>query len=250
MVDVLRDSRKTFCRDHTIGVRLYCLIMGKVITAIELQKKDRKRVSIYLDGKFGFGLSGILATWLKIGQELSDEKIDELIEEDQLEKAYQKALHFISYRPRSILEVRKNLNGKEIPLVIIDKVIEKLENNSILDDKVFAKVWIDNRNDFHPRSRFALRMELKIKGIPEEIIESELKNVDEDKLAYKAGKKYSNRLKKLDHPLFRKKLSSFLARKGFAYSIIYPVVENLWSEIKEESNQGELNYNKENSWTQ
>ncbi|MFC2064107.1 RecX family transcriptional regulator [Chloroflexota bacterium] len=224
--------------------------MGKEITAIEIQKKDRKRVSIYLDGEFGFGLSGILATWLKTGQELSDEKIEELIEEDQLEKAYQKALHFISYRPRSILEVVNNLNGKEISSVIIDKVIEKLQNNNILDDKVFAKVWIENRNDFHPRSRFALRMELKKKGIPEEIIENELQSVDEEKLAYKAGRKYSNRLKKLELPLFRKKLSSFLARKGFAYSIIYPVVEKLWNEIQEESNQGELNYNKENSWTQ
>ena len=221
-----------------------------MITDIEPQKKDKKRVSIYLDGKFSFGLSGNLATSLKIGQELSDEKISQLLNEDQFEKATQKALHFISYRPRSILEVRKKLKAKEIPYTIIEKVIEKLENNSLLSDEVFAKEWINDRNDFHPRSRLALRMELKVKGIPEEIIESSLENLDEDNLAYKAAKKYSNRLKKLELPLFRKKLSSFLARKGFAYSIIYPVVDKIWTEIQEESNQGELNFNKENSWTQ
>jgi len=224
--------------------------MGKVITAIEPQKKDRKRVSIYLDGEFSFGLSGILAACLKIGQELSNEKIGQLLHEDQFEKATQKALHFISYRPRSILEVRKNLITKEIPSTVIENVIERLENNYLLNDEVFAKEWINDRNDFHPRSRLALRMELKEKGIPEEIIESALENLDEDGLAYKAAKKYSNRLKKLELQLFRKKLSSFLARKGFAYSIIYPVVDKIWNEIQDESNQGELNFNKDNSWTQ
>jgi len=242
---MLRDTRNIFSRDHFTGIRLSYLIMAREITNIEPQKKDPKRVNIYLDGEFGFGLSGILAAWLKTGQELSDEKIDDLIHEDQLETATQKALHFISYRPRSTSEVRKNLEGKQIPSIVIEKVMKRLEKNSLLNDESFAKLWVDNRNDFHTRSRIALRMELKAKGISEELIDHVLENFDEDGLAYKAGIKYSNRLKKLDYPLFRKKLSSHLASKGFGYFSIEPVVEKIWNDFQIESNQMELNIKEE-----
>jgi regulatory protein len=244
-VEILRDTRRFFSRDHITGLRLSYLIMTKEITDIEPQKKDPKRVNIYLDGEFGFGLSGILAAWLKIGQELSDEKIKNLIHEDQFETATQKALHFISYRPRSSSEVRKNLEGKEIPSIIIEKVIKRLKENTLIDDNSFAKQWVENRNDFHPRSRLALRMELRVKGISEDIIENILKNLDDDDLAYKAGINYSNRLKKLDYPIFRKKLSSHLARKGFSFSSITPVVEKIWIDFQNETNQLELHINEE-----
>jgi len=167
------------------------------------------------------------------------------INQDQLETATQKALHFISYRPRSTSEVRKNLEGKQIPSIVIEKVMKRLEKNSLLNDESFAKLWVDNRNDFHPRSRIALRMELKAKGISEELIDHVLENFDEDGLAYKAGIKYSNRLKKLDYPLFRKKLSSHLASKGFGYFSIEPVVEKIWNDFQIESNQMELNIKEE-----
>ena len=66
-------------------------------------------MNIYLDGEFAFGLAGIVAAWLKLGQELGEEKIASLKAEDEREVTYQKALHFLSYRPRSSAEVRQNL---------------------------------------------------------------------------------------------------------------------------------------------
>ena len=66
-------------------------------------------MNIYLDGEFAFGLARITAGWLKVGQELSEEKIAALQAEDANEMTYQKALHFLSYRPRSSAEVRQNL---------------------------------------------------------------------------------------------------------------------------------------------
>jgi regulatory protein len=76
------------------------------ITAIEPQQKNPQRVNVYLDGEFAFGLASIVAVWLKPGQELSEEKAAQLKADDEREVAYQKALHFISYRPRSSAEVR------------------------------------------------------------------------------------------------------------------------------------------------
>ena len=49
--------------------------MNHRITAIQAQKRNPQRVSVFLDGEFAFGLSRIVAAWLAVGQEISDEKI-------------------------------------------------------------------------------------------------------------------------------------------------------------------------------
>ena len=72
-------------------------------------------MNIYLDGEFAFGLARITAAWLKVGQELGDEKIDKLQAEDARERAYQQALLFLSYRARSEEEIRKTCASMRCP---------------------------------------------------------------------------------------------------------------------------------------
>ena len=208
------------------------LMMTRIITEIEPQKKDPKRVNIYLDGKYAFSLNGILGAWLRIGQDLSDERMNSMISEDEHEKAYQKALHFLSFRPRSIHEVQKNLLGRGIPTQMIDETIQRLRENSLLDDLKFSQEWIRNRMDFRPRSRAALSMELKLKGIPEDVIQTAFEeDVDDEKMAFLAARKVLRKLESLNRLEFRKKLSDHLARRGFSYASINPVVSYLWNDL-------------------
>ena len=230
------------------GLRLYILTMTRIITAIENQKNDPQRVNIFLDEEFAFGLAGYLAAWLQVGQTLSEEKINELISKDLLESALQKALHFLSFRPRSTSEVRKNLANRDIPENVIEETIDRLQKNSILDDMKFAQDWVENRSDFRPRSRTALRMELRLKGIPDDVIQTALAAVDDDALTLKAAQKYLRRLSGLTKLEFRKKLSAHLARRGFSFASINPVVTNIWNEIQSTSDHGALANNEENSW--
>ena len=97
------------------------------VTAIEVQKRNPSRVNIYLDDQFAFGLARITAAWLKVGQTLSEEKVSELKAEDSREVAMQTALHFLSYRPRSVDEVRKNLAKHEFGEDVIEQTIARLE---------------------------------------------------------------------------------------------------------------------------
>jgi len=218
-----------------------------MITSIEPQKNDPKRVNIYLDGEFAFGMSGILAAWLKVGQSLTEEKINTLIIDDGLESTYQKALHFMSFRPRSIAEVRKNLQGREIPLSLIEETIKLLQSNSLLNDLKFAQDWVANRSDFHPRSQSALRLELRMKGIAEEDIQKALEiGLDDETLALLAAQKYKHRLKGLNKIEFRKKISSYLSRKGFSFTSINPVFTTIWNEIHPGSENGVSINNEEN----
>lgn len=202
----------------------------KKITALEAQKNNPNRVNIHLDGEFAFGLARITAAWLKLGQELSDEKIAKLQAEDARERAYQQAILYLSYRTRSEAEIRQNLRKHEIPEAVIEETLEKLRGAGLANDNQFARAWVDNRNTFRPRSRRALAMELRQKGLNDETIASAVTGVDENALAYEAARKRVNRLAGQEWNEFRKKLSEFLARRGFPYSVIAPVVVTLWNE--------------------
>ncbi len=199
------------------------------ITAIEPQK-NRNRVSIHLDGEFAFGLNRIVAAWLKTGQELSDEKIAQLQAEDARERAYQQAMLFLSYRDRSEKEIRQNLSKHEIPEEVIEQTLEKLRGEGLANDNLFARAWVENRSTFRPRSRRALTMELRQKGLDDEIVQSAVAGVDENALAYESAVKRAGRFKDLEWSEFRRKLSEYLARRGFPYSVIAPVVTRVWNE--------------------
>jgi regulatory protein len=211
----------------------------KKITAISVQKKNSNRVNIYLDGEFAFGVARITAAWLKNGDELSDEKIAKLLSEDMREWAYQQALLYLSYRARSEKEIQQNLQKHEVPEEVIVETLERLRKAGIANDNEFAQAWVENRNAFRPRSKRALTVELRQKGLDNETIQASLSDVDEEALAYTAGSKRAPRFKELEWVEFRKKLSEFLARRGFSYSVIAPVVSKIWSETHTEPQTNE-----------
>lgn len=211
------------------------LLMPK-ITALQPQKRDPQRVNIHLDGDYAFSLARIVAAWLKVGQELSEEKIASLQTEDSRERAYQQALLFLSYRARSEAEIRQNLRKHEIPEDVIEQTLERLRENRLADDDKFARAWVENRNTFRPRSRRALSVELRQKGLSDEAAQSALAGLDEEALAYEAGLKKARRLQVLEWNEFRRKLSEFLARRGFPYSVIAPIVARIWNETHAEQN--------------
>ena len=207
------------------------------ITAIKVQRRNTERVSIFLDGEFAFGLTRVLAGFLQIGQILDEEKIAALQAEDEMEMAYLRAVNFLSYRPRSSAEIRKNLRKYEVPELCIEPTIERLEKNGFLNDADFARSWVENRNTFRPRGERALRVELRQKGLSDELIQSTLDEmVNEEELVYSAGLKQAKKLAKrnLEWQDFRKKLAAFLARRGFGYGVISPILSQLWDEVQEE----------------
>ena len=164
-----------------------------------------------------------------MGQDLDEGEIARLKDTDEHEITYQKALHFLSYRPRSSMEVRQNLSKRHIPEALIDETIERLQKAKLVNDEAFAQAWVENRNSFHPRGKAALRSELRRKGLSEEIVQSVLDTqVDEESLAINAARKYAQRLASLEWPEFRQKLGGFLARRGFSYDTLAPVVSEIW----------------------
>lgn len=209
------------------------------ITALVVQKRNPNRVNIHLDGEYAFGVARIVAAWLRVGLELDEKKIEQLQAEDAHERAFQQAMLFLSYRARSESEIRQNLRKHEIPDSVIDLTLEKLRQNGLANDNEFAQAWVENRSTFRPRSRRMLALELRQKGLNDEDMHSALKNVDDEPLAYEAAKKRASRFINLEWSEFRKKLSEFLARRGFSYAVIAPVVSRIWNETHNQEQYSE-----------
>lgn len=219
-----------------------CVCLMKKITAIEVQRRTPNRVNIHLDGEFAFGLARIVAAWLRVGQELSEEKIEQLQAEDARERAFQQAMLFLSYRARSESEIRQNLRKHEVPQPVIEQTLDRLRQDGFANDDQFARGWVENRSLFRPRSRRMMAMELRQKGLKDEAVSSAIESVDDEALAYEAAQKRATRFRGLEWNEFRKKLSDFLARRGFSYSVIAPVVTRIWNEAH---NNNEQHYEEE-----
>lgn len=129
------------------------------------------------------------------------------------------ALHYLKFRPRSVFEIGQKLRSKKVATAEVQKVIEVLKKNQLLNDKNFAKMWVENRNLLKPEGSYLLKWALKKLGIAENIIEDTLKEQDEEALAKRAIESKS-RLQKAD---FQKK-AAFLQRRGFGTTIIYKIL--------------------------
>ena len=196
-------------------------IMEKTITGLELQSKNPNRLNVYLNHEFAFGISRFVGAWLKQGQKLDELSLAQLLGKDTREKAFQKALQFINYRPRSVHEVKEKLEKLGFSGSVIDDVVNELLRKKYLNDYDYAENWIASRVRSKPRSQRMLRYELRKKLIPENIVEEALKSAPENgELALRLGEKYLRRFAHLDEKEFKKKMTGVLARRAFPFSVI------------------------------
>ncbi len=142
-------------------------------------------------------------------------------------------MRFLGNRPRSIAEVRRNLNDKEVDASAVDEVIERLQQRGYVDDAAFARYWISNRQQFRPRGGRALRFELREKGVPNSVIDEVLPEFNTNEAAYQAAREKARRFRGLDKRKFREKLGAFLARRGFDYDAVREVTDRLIQEFEE-----------------
>ena len=194
--------------------------MAGTITDLRFQRHSKERVNVYLDREYAFGLGAVEAAQLRKGQVLSDAEIVALKAQDERNRAFERAVRFLSYRPRSQVEVERHLRRKAIAEDVIGDVIARLKRAKYLDDEEFARFWLENRERFRPRGRRALRYELRQKGVSDEIITRLLDEVDDDVAAWLAIEGRLTRWAHLPGGEFRQKVAGYLSRRGFDYSTI------------------------------
>jgi regulatory protein len=204
------------------------------ITKIAHQQRNPERVSIYIDGEFVFGLPAteVVSRDLRRGQHLTLEDATILAAVDEGSRATDAAVQFIAYRPRSEREVRDRLRKRDYSETAIEIAIEKVTGWGYLDDRDFARLWVDNRVQHRPRGERLLAQELRQKGIDSDVIATVLDETDlnEHAAALELARKRAPRLASLDAQTRERRLSQYLARRGYGWDVIRPVLSQLSEE--------------------
>ena len=205
--------------------------MGE-ITGLHTGKRREKRVNVFLDGKFAFSLQADVAVKedLQVGQELTANQIEALATSDRMQRCFNAATRYLSYRPRSESEIRQRLQQRGFDGDGIEAALTRLKEQGLVDDAAFAQFWTDNRETFSPRSQWLTRLELKRKGVAVETIDDVVDAVDDGDSAYRAALSKVRQLPLPDYQSFRRRLGQYLKRRGFNYEVINHTLERVWHE--------------------
>lgn len=198
-----------------------------IITDIKEQVKDNKRLSIYIDNKFAFGITKVDALFykLKIGDEISLEKYNKIIDESIFTKARDKALKLLGLRARSRQEIYNKLKD-DYSDEIIDRVLNLLEKYGYIDDEKFAIAYAKDKLKQKGWSKKRIAYELSNKGVDRQIIYNTLENMDFDHSSV-IDKLLEKRLngKDINDYKERQKQFNYLASKGYEFEDIKEAIE-------------------------
>jgi regulatory protein len=196
-------------------------------------KKKASSVSISLDSGSTLTLDASLATQagLREGLALSKEQVADLELRDDKRRIRDKAYQLLAARAHSKKELQKKLTQRGFRPELVNAVLEELQKNRLVDDAEFARLFARSRLNNKPMGKRLLRRELWQKGISEEIVDQTLSEVFEERspaeLARELAEKRQSRYAHLEGTLRKKRLGDLLLRRGFDWSLVKEVVEEI-----------------------
>lgn len=150
-------------------------------------------------------------------------------DEDKIE-AMKFAMKLIGLRLRSEQELLDRLRRKGYAESLSLEVMAEMERYGYINDSRFAESYINDRINFRPAGHYVIKMELKAKGISEDIVDAKLDELlgrdVELRLAEKLAKKKIRIAGVADRRQVRNRVIGYLGSKGFSSDIISQAVDN------------------------
>ena len=166
----------------------------------------------------------------KVSRVLSSERTQAPVHSDRFQRCLNVAVRYLSYRPRGEAELRERLTQRGFSGELQDAVINKLSKQGLVNDAAFAQFWKDNRESFRPRSQWLTGLELRQKGVANEIIDRVVDTINDEANAYRVALSKARHLSGADYPNFRRKLGGYLYRRGFSPNIIKSTLKQIWQD--------------------
>lgn len=140
-------------------------------------------------------------------------------------KTFDRAVNLLTYKPRSVAELRERLLEKDwTNAEIVDAVLEKLKEYNYINDEEFAKSFAASRLRQKPVGRRVLKQKLALKKLDKETVETALeKAFEETPEADLIEIAIAKRLRLKGKPETRedsKKFYDYLLRQGFSYDLV------------------------------
>ncbi|UBH12717.1 recombination regulator RecX [Macrococcus armenti] len=207
--------------------------MEHKITKIEVQKNNKDRFNLYINGNFFAGIDAATYVHFNLRKDLilSDEDLRNIGEYDGYRVAINNALNYLSYKKRTELEVREYLNKCEVRAEVVDSVIQYCKENKYIDHEDYAKSYMNTLINTTDKGPVIFAQTLKQLGVEQAIIDKyqhqfELLVTSEriDKISQKVMKKYE---KKQSAKMIEQKVIQTLIQKGYNLDIANDAMKNV-----------------------
>jgi regulatory protein len=202
------------------------------VTRLVRQRKNPKRVSVFIDEAFAFGVHEDLVVefGLRKGRALSVEEQERLVEADRARAARETALEYLGYRARTAQEVRQKLARSGFDEAVAEDAVARLGELGYLDDAAYARAYVQARFRNRSYGPGRLRADLRRRGVADGLIDAALGALVEEADMLEAARSHAEKrwprlAAEADAFKRRKKLSDYLLRRGFSYDTARRVVE-------------------------
>ncbi len=194
------------------------------ITDMQIQKRNKSRANIYLDGEFAFALEmlTVMKLGLKIGKDVDVETIKNAIFDSETSVAFGKAVDYLARAMKTTKQMRDYLTNKGYSQEVVEHVIQKLQGYKYLDDETYARMYAEQSKSYKGERR--IKQELLQKGISAIQVDEQVQIDNDDQLssATKLAQKY---LKNKERDIkTMQKLQRFLLYRGFDFDVVNSVI--------------------------
>ena len=189
------------------------------VTKIEIQQKNKKRVSVFCDDEYAFSLSAETAIKhsIKVGSEITQAQINNLTYESDALTAINKASEYVTKGLKTKKQIADHLKNKGFEPSIIENAIKVLSEYKLVNDEQYIKAFIADHQSY---GELKLKQELLLKGIDKELLDNYFNNTYEvnlEKLEALKNKFFKGKEQSLENII---KCKKHLLSKGFKYEDI------------------------------
>lgn len=205
------------------------------ITSVEKGKKNKDRLSIFIDGKFSFTISenDYISMNLYDNPTITEETIDYIKNTLNFREAKSLAVRYLSMKLRTEKEVRVKLQDVGYDSLCTEQVIDELKAIGYINNKLYAQKYVFDRSKLKPLSKKLMKQELRARGIPEEIADEVLDDwkVEDNVIAESLLKRKFGKYDLTDEKIL-KKAYMFLLHRGFSHDIIKEALQCIVDEVQ------------------
>ncbi|HKW47313.1 MAG TPA: regulatory protein RecX [Gemmatimonadaceae bacterium] len=207
------------------------------VTSITAAPRRTGRFDVAVNGAHVATLSieAIERLRLSVGINVDDRLTAAIDREAGIVATYDRALNMIALRARSSSELRRLLLRKGESSEFVDVAIERLLRAGFLDDASFARQFARSKAVGAGLSRRRVQQELARRGVARDVADAAIaevfieEHVDEEGTLERVARKKMKSLERLDPSVQRRRLYSFLARRGYDSDDIARTVHSVMS---------------------
>ncbi len=203
------------------------------VTAIKPQKRNLHRYAIFVNDEFATGVSEevIVKLQLRLGEPVTTQRLAQIVAAEQDSQTQRAALNLLEHRARTRHELIRRLRIKGLPDESVQRVVEQLQAQGQINDEEFARQMARSLARSKHLSKQAILRKIGQAGVDREaaqtVIEQELADYDERHHSEQAAHQQMRHLGGLEPTVQRRRLYSYLQRRGFPHALIVEVIDEL-----------------------